>query len=183
MFLKYLFVLSYLTYILNVYGLEHKTILRKDRNILLRKRRYLQFPEGSTVIFTFSFVKAVMVRKPKGYMSLLECDIPFKLPSATDRPIKHKFRYGRSVELKAKWIRMLNRLGINGESCVKRMICEAESIVGYRNKSIMSRIVGTLFREFLGSESCASEELQDCILPPFSEILRKILRLETFDYP
>lgn len=38
------------------------------------------------------------------------------------------------------------RLGVDGESCVKRIICEAEAFVKNTNTSIMSRIIHSLFR-------------------------------------
>ncbi|XP_044759103.1 uncharacterized protein LOC123316892 [Coccinella septempunctata] len=181
MLAAYVYVLSIILLLFHGHCSELKTLLRKDR-YFLRKKRYLEFPEGSNIVFTLSFVKAVMVRKPKGYMSLLECDVPFKLPSATDRPIKKKYRYGRNAEFKKKWIKVFERLGIDGEACVKRIICEAESIVRYEKLSIISRIIQTLFSEYFESERCNPNELEDCILPPLPKILMKILRLETFNY-
>lgn len=50
MFATHWFILSSLSIFLNVHCSQYKTFIRNERNILLRRRRALEFPEGSNMV-------------------------------------------------------------------------------------------------------------------------------------
>ncbi|KAK9887737.1 hypothetical protein WA026_000053 [Henosepilachna vigintioctopunctata] len=178
MILYHVFVFSFFS---AAYGFEMSTYLR-EKNVFLRKRRYLDFPEGSNIVITLSLVKAIMVRKPKGYNNLLECDIPFPLPSVKDNLKKYKTRYGRSENFQSKWSDIFDRLGQDGKSCIEKMLCEAKFFVKDKRGSIISNILIALLGNDIAERNCDEEEIYNCDLPYLPDILTKLLKLEMFNY-
>ncbi|XP_055694946.1 uncharacterized protein LOC129796853 [Lutzomyia longipalpis] len=67
----------------------------KFTEIISRKRRYLVFPPGSTILCTLSVVKAFMFTSPRGHNMVMEVDFYYPLP---DKVIHHRKENPKPVE-------------------------------------------------------------------------------------
>ncbi|KAJ3627774.1 hypothetical protein MTP99_015124 [Tenebrio molitor] len=115
-----------------------------------------------------------MMAQPKGFVLALECDIPFALPSDTRLYKKERRNYviqRRNIlsnfesAFNNSASTVLFRYGLNGNSCVKRMICEAQQN-NIPDKSLIKDILSAIFN---GSESDYLDYVNPCSHLTFSE--------------
>ncbi|XP_044258488.1 uncharacterized protein LOC123007320 [Tribolium madens] len=118
-FLKFVILVSL---ILTIQSQKTK-IIRKNI-FLARQKRYLTFPERSNFVISMTLGKPFMMTQPKGFVLCLECDVPFPLPS--DTRLHKSFKrnhYIQKRELLASFESAFDKYDLNGNACVKRMIC------------------------------------------------------------
>ncbi|KAF5307130.1 hypothetical protein FQR65_LT07114 [Abscondita terminalis] len=124
--------------------LSYAQVTIKKNPLLSRKRRYLLFPEGSNFVMTLSVVKSIMVKAPRLHNFLGECDVPFKLPSDPQMLREHKF-HKQKREIYSQLEDALSQYGINGNACVKRMICDAKIYLPEKGQSLVADVLATVF--------------------------------------
>ncbi|CAK1542046.1 unnamed protein product [Leptosia nina] len=160
---------------------------------LIRKKRYLVFPDGSNVVLTMSLVKAFMTHAPSGWNIALEIDVLFPLPDEKFSNEHRRKKYHRQKREFWKQIEnALNYHNMNGRACVLRCICESKSHLAPPGMSLVhdllraiftaplreeySNEVSDMYSEILDPNFC--DHVQDC---PFS-ILHFILTLNKRKY-
>ncbi|KAL1506072.1 hypothetical protein ABEB36_005503 [Hypothenemus hampei] len=117
---------------------------------LLRKRRYVSFPEGA------AFSAVVCMTSQTGltdganiFSEGVNWGLVYDLPNDT-RPL---FDYHKAVEkrrnrrdLYGKIESVLTSMGYNGRSCILRSLCEASGYFKMREDSLIHHILGLIFR-------------------------------------
>ncbi|PSN32584.1 hypothetical protein C0J52_21306 [Blattella germanica] len=100
-----------------------------DSELLLRRRRYVVFPEGSTFSIAFC-VTWQLLRETSIFTLGLNWAVSYELPNQTIRnPETHRIeppllrRHRR--ELYQRLEVAINKSGLDGRTCIKRALCEA----------------------------------------------------------
>ncbi|XP_044258487.1 uncharacterized protein LOC123007319 [Tribolium madens] len=143
-------------------------------NPLVRKKRYLTFPEDSNLVLTLSLLKALLIVQPRGWNLALEMDIPFNLPSDT-RWFKKRKLHKRDVLFQLE--KAFFQGGLNGSACVKRMICDAHHYIHTEGKSLVANFLSAIFMSseidfgVRYEDSCRAITALECEIPFLSYIL------------
>ncbi|XP_044259291.1 uncharacterized protein LOC123007867 isoform X2 [Tribolium madens] len=122
--------------------------------------------------------KPLMEEQPKGFNVVLECDVPFPLPSGTT-PLKDlkKFKNSRHYRQKRDILlsleKVFNKNGLDGNACVKRIICEAQEFVNSDRISLLKDILKILFSDFGPNyvKPCYYKTFFECPLPLMESFL------------
>ncbi|KAJ8921344.1 hypothetical protein NQ315_002959 [Exocentrus adspersus] len=153
------------------------------KNVLLsRRKRYLTFPMGSNLVMTMSMVKSFLQIQPRGYNVILEVDVPFALPSDPKLFLKKEKKHKHRKERRSIYSQLdaaLTQSGLNGTTCVTRMICDAQKYIPERGKSLVKDMLMAIFTSSesdLGSkysaENCNRSKWIDCEVPLLDYILK-----------
>ncbi|XP_008201121.2 uncharacterized protein LOC103315086 [Tribolium castaneum] len=149
------------------------TKITRNNVFLSRKKRYLAFPEKSNFVISFSLSKPLMEAQPRGYNLVFECDVPFALPSGTT-PLKELKKLKKSRhriqkrDILLSFEKVFNKSGLDGNACVKRIICEAQEFVNSgRNHSLIKDMLKVLFSDFGPNyvKPCYYKTFFECPLP------------------
>ncbi|XP_026326170.1 uncharacterized protein LOC113234863 [Hyposmocoma kahamanoa] len=125
----------------------------------LRRRRHLNFPDGSNVILTISLVKAFMTHAPAGWNIALEIDVLYPLPDSkfTAAHLRRKLHHRQKRELWERLKEALDFHNLNGHSCVLQSICDAMSGLAPPGKSLVHDILRAVFTAPLHEEDFVDE--------------------------
>ncbi|XP_035447734.1 uncharacterized protein LOC118274371 [Spodoptera frugiperda] len=113
----------------------------------LRKRRHLNFPEGTNMVLTMSVLKAIMVHAPSGWNVAVEIDVLYPLLSqeVTNALFRKKLHHRQKREFWEKVQNALESYNLNGRSCIYRSICEARTHLAPPGKSLVHDILRAIF--------------------------------------
>ncbi|XP_028134620.1 uncharacterized protein LOC114329642 [Diabrotica virgifera virgifera] len=133
------------------------------RNILSRKKRYLVFPKGSTLVIQLSAIKAIQQAQPRGWNFLEELEFPFFLPDDPNM-FRRKNRNRREVYATIK--NGLTKYGFDGRTCIDNLICDIKQFTKSQKTSMNEEILFEIFR-YLGEntnfeEVCTGETNLQC---------------------
>nr|XP_015840921.1 PREDICTED: uncharacterized protein LOC103315086 isoform X2 [Tribolium castaneum]XP_015840922.1 PREDICTED: uncharacterized protein LOC103315086 isoform X2 [Tribolium castaneum] len=163
-FLKFVMLVSL---IFPIQSQETKII---QKNIFLaRRKRYLTFPERSNFVISMALGKPFMMRQPKGFVLCLECDVPFPLPS--DTRLHKSFKRNHHIqrrELLASFESIFDKYDLNGNACVKRMMCEAQQFIDSETRSFVRDVFEAIFRN---TEPCNETRFPNCTISLMKYIL------------
>ncbi|XP_021203298.1 uncharacterized protein LOC101743172 [Bombyx mori] len=134
---------------------------------LIRKKRYLTFPDHSNVVLTISLVKAFMTHAPSGWNIAIEIDVMYPMlnMNETNRLFRKKYHYRQKREF---WERLENAVefhNLNGRSCILRSVCEADTSLAVPGKSLVHDILRAVFTAPLHDE-----DFQDEIKSTYAEL-------------
>ncbi|XP_068909401.1 uncharacterized protein [Tenebrio molitor] len=150
-------------------SLAQQTKIVKKNVFLHRNKRYIAFPMNSNFVITLSLSKPLMEVQPKGFNVVLECDVPFALPSDTRLYKNLKNHLIQRREIFSSFETTFNKYGLNGNACVKRMICEVQDI-DPSNKSLVKDILFTIFNvsdidHLEYANPCSHLTFSECSIP------------------
>ncbi|XP_012284514.1 uncharacterized protein LOC105701931 [Orussus abietinus] len=120
----------------------------RTQKTLLRKKRYLSFPKGSSFTSTVAIVKAIQIQLPTSWNLALDFDVIWPIPSLDRGPKRrrphHRRRHKREVYSNLE--DALDRQGLPGKDCILRAICEARTMLTPPGVSLVDDLVRVLFR-------------------------------------
>ncbi|KAJ8979145.1 hypothetical protein NQ317_016765 [Molorchus minor] len=98
--------------------------------VLSRKRRYLVFPEGTSVSIAVCMTAQTGVIPPGIFTESIAWGLAYNLPDKPDDfkdilKYKHIAKRRQRRELYGKMETILNSMGYDGRSCILRALCEA----------------------------------------------------------
>ncbi|XP_018323214.1 uncharacterized protein LOC108735658 [Agrilus planipennis] len=119
--------------------------------LLDRRKRYVAFPKGSTFVINLTITKPLLANITNPVTNFLgECDVPFPLPTKEDvlkaklskkKPLHYRQRRDLYFHLEDA----LKAMGLNGNSCVKRLLCEAKNSLPPTGKSVVADLLSSIF--------------------------------------
>ncbi|XP_072938397.1 uncharacterized protein [Epargyreus clarus] len=126
---------------------------------LIRKRRYLTFPDGSSVVMTISTVKAFMTHAPSGWNLVMEVDVIFPLPNHnfTVSHLRRKLHHRQKREFWDKLRNGIDYHNLNGRACILRSICEAQHHLAPPGRSLVHDLLRAIFTAPLHEEDFVEE--------------------------
>lgn len=156
------FLVVFAVLVINSHGLQHRQQpltstsldvrldeeqLYADSNVpKSRKKRSVIFPTGSDLSFNVGLSIPISALSATG--TTFDIDVPFtyNLPNSTTNLVYT----GRKIEDEHSAVfemmeDLLNKFGINGKSCVLRLICELAESKGLPYNGLLGRALETLF--------------------------------------
>ncbi|XP_028168044.1 uncharacterized protein LOC114358311 [Ostrinia furnacalis] len=115
---------------------------------LMRRKRYLAFPDNSDVVLTASLLTAFLTHIPAGWNLALEIDVLFPLPDlnfTVAHAHKKKLHHRQKKELWTRFEDALSFHNLDGRACVLKSICEAKVYLAPPGKSLVHDILRAVF--------------------------------------
>ncbi|KAK4881402.1 hypothetical protein RN001_004721 [Aquatica leii] len=122
-----------------------------------------------------------MIKVPRLINVLGECDVPFKLPSDPKMLREHKF-HKQKREIYTQLEDALTQYGINGNACVKRMICDAKIYLPEKGQSLVADLLATVFITSISDSDdkveCNNTIYDQCDVPFLQYIMGSLMPQE-----
>jgi len=114
----------------------------EDNRPKSRRKRSLLFPSGTDMSFTVAF--QIPITALSATSTTLDIDIPFSydLPASVTTARKLEDEHAAVLEMAED---LMNKFGINGKSCVLRLICELAETQGLPYNGLLGKAMETLF--------------------------------------
>ncbi|KAJ3627765.1 hypothetical protein MTP99_015116 [Tenebrio molitor] len=123
----------------------------RDR-ILSRKKRYLVFPEGSSVSIAICVTSQMGITPGEIFTEGVNWGISYELPNDTkqfkellDKP-KEVMQRRHRRQLYSKMETIMRSMGYDGRDCVLRALCEASTRLKPKGGSLVDEILRIVFR-------------------------------------
>ncbi|XP_030752592.1 uncharacterized protein LOC115879750 isoform X1 [Sitophilus oryzae] len=123
---------------------------RENSRSLIRKRRYLAFPEGSAFSGVFCLTNLMKLPADTDIFSLnINWGIVYELPNDT-KPLldvyKPAMKRRNRRDLYTRVEKVLKSMGYDGKSCILRSLCEAGQRLRLKEDSLAYHILSLIFR-------------------------------------
>ncbi|RZB39316.1 DM4 12 domain containing protein, partial [Asbolus verrucosus] len=119
--------------------------------ILLRKKRYLVFPEGSSLSIAICMTAQTGITPGEIFTEGVNWGISYELPNDTkpfkellDKP-KELMQRRHRRELYTKIETIMKSMGYDGRNCVLRALCEASRVLKPKGDSLVDEILRIVF--------------------------------------
>ncbi|XP_019868263.2 uncharacterized protein LOC109597077 [Aethina tumida] len=126
-------------------------ILCASNKILSRKRRYLTFPEGSSLSVAICMTAQMGITPGEIFTEGVNWGISYELPNDTKsfkdfkKPLAVMRRRNRR-DLYGKMETIINSMGYNGRSCILRAVCETKNKLKPKGETLLEEILNIVFR-------------------------------------
>ncbi|XP_026741392.1 uncharacterized protein LOC113503562 [Trichoplusia ni] len=119
----------------------------KTSTVFVRKRRHLAFPTGSAATVTTSIVKTFMTHVPSGWFTTIEAELVYHLPDdkIVSAHLRRKLHHRQKKEIWESLRNMFEYRNMNGRNCVMRTICEAQTHLALKGKSLVHDLLRAMF--------------------------------------
>ncbi|GLV31718.1 uncharacterized protein CBL_07478 [Carabus blaptoides fortunei] len=124
---------------------------KPNNSVLLRRKRYVVFPEGASVSVAMCFTVNTLSAAPTIFTESVNWGIAYDLPNETSTiqalfGSKHVHQRRSRRELYEKMELVMDSMGIDGRICIFRALCETEQRVRSDVGNILEELVRIVFR-------------------------------------
>ncbi|KAF7280235.1 hypothetical protein GWI33_006278 [Rhynchophorus ferrugineus] len=152
---------------------QNVTVIRNRSSVLSRRKRYIQWPKGSNFVINFTCSKPLLRPQPLTWNIVYEMDVPFAVPPDTTIFFKPHKRIKRHILERKSFLEKIEDfmtiMGYDGQSCIKRLLCESKNFVEIEHKSLLKDLITVLFRSFIDhkefkeyQDNCLEDNLKGC---------------------
>ncbi|CAH0553703.1 unnamed protein product [Brassicogethes aeneus] len=120
---------------------------KTDEVILSRRKRYVAFPDGSSMIFAFCNTAAV-ITPFQIFTEGVNWGISYDLPNGTTLLETKKYLKGRRQrrELYNSIETVIDSMGFDGKACIFKTLCEAPRVLSKSDASLAENLLHVLFK-------------------------------------
>ncbi|XP_050295654.1 uncharacterized protein LOC126735634 [Anthonomus grandis grandis] len=133
-----------------IFSEQNVTKFDRKQIFLSRRKRYVQWPKGSNFVINFTCTKPLLRYQPLTWNTVYEMDVPFAVESDIFRKKPESLKTKRSVlERRILFDNLsdfVTLMGLNGQACIQKLLCEAEDFMKLKQKSLLEDLVKVLFR-------------------------------------